>query len=106
MVQQVMNGAQLSGEHHGDASHLPKSLLGKLAVKSTGRGIFGSSLRKVTAKTLGQSIAAEKLMDDLFREEEILVPVGAFESGRAGQSIKLDLPEIGKADIERMDFIG
>jgi hypothetical protein len=91
-------------EHHGDASHLPRDVVGSLKVHSTGRGIFGSSTRKVALSKLKTPIDAQQFVDSFFRSENILAPVSG-EWGSPG-TVTLEFPDIGADDMERLDFLG
>ena len=88
----------------GDASHLPPDLVGSLKVRSTGRGIFGSSVRKVALSKLKTPKDVNKLIDDLLRAENTLAPVSG-EWGGEGGTLTLDIPYLSEEDVERLDLV-
>ena len=92
------------GDHHGDASHLPPDLVGSLKVRSTGRGIFGSSVRKVALSKLKTAKDVNKLIDDLLRAENTLAPVSG-EWGGEGGTLTLAIPYLSEEDVERLDLV-
>jgi hypothetical protein len=91
------------GEHHGDASHLPRDAVGALEVRPTGRGIFGSSVRKVAASKLKTPLDVETFVDAMLRAENVLAPVSG-EWGGEGGTVTLDLPNL-EDDVERLDLL-
>jgi hypothetical protein len=92
-------------EHDGGASHLPKNLIGSLIIRSTGRGIFGSSVRTVRPGALKGASQVHKFIDAFFKSENVMAPVSGEWDSTPGMK-KLDLPDLHEdAEVERMDFL-
>jgi hypothetical protein len=92
------------GDHHNDASHLSADLLGDLKVRPTGRGIFGSALRRVAISRLKTPAAVYRFVDDFFRAQDLLAPVAGDWTRKPGP-VTLDLPGFDPDQVDRLDIL-